>query len=65
MGETTIAAIHDSRANRAGSFSSNVPVRLRDMHAGGEYKIGDTYAEREINIYKTPKGTHAAAETTG
>jgi hypothetical protein len=25
----------------------------------------DIYAKRPINIYKAPKGTHAAAETTG
>jgi len=45
VGETTIAAIHGSRANRAGSFSNTMcPVRFEDVPADYEQRIVDTYA---------------------
>jgi hypothetical protein len=40
VGETTIAAIHGSRANRAGSFSNTMcPVRFEDVPADYEQRI--------------------------
>src|SRR5262249_28560034 len=45
VGATTTAGIHVSRANRAGSFlNAMCPVRLEDLPAGYEQRIGDTYA---------------------
>jgi len=45
VGETTIAGIHGSRANRAGSFSNTIcPVSFQDVAAGYKQRIGDTYA---------------------
>ena len=45
MGETTIAAIHGNRANRAGSLSNTMcPARFEDVPDGYEQRIGDTYA---------------------
>ena len=45
MDEMTIAGIHGSRANRAGSFSNTMcPVRFEDVPAGYQQRMGDTYA---------------------
>jgi hypothetical protein len=66
VGETTIAAIHGNRANRAGSFSNTTClVRFEDVPAGYEQRIGDTYAKRPINVYKAPKRTRTATEAKG
>jgi hypothetical protein len=44
VGETTIAAIHGSRANRAGSLSSTICPVVEDVPAGYEQRREDTYA---------------------
>jgi hypothetical protein len=61
-------AIHDNRANRAGSFfeyTKSSGQATKCLSGMNERFQGDTYANRPINIYKAPKGTHAATETTG
>ena len=68
VGETIIAAIHGSHANRAGSFferqsASGQAAKCRS--AMNNEVLRDMYAKRPINIYKAPEGTYAATETTG
>jgi len=44
-GETTIGAMHGSRANRAGSFEPNVPGEVvGSCSPGCEQRIGGRYA---------------------
>jgi RNA recognition motif-containing protein len=66
-GETTIAAIHGSRANSVGSFFECTRWVRSGANClwGRTKKCQERYAKRPINIYKAPKRTCTATETKG
>jgi len=57
--EMTIAGIHGSRANRAGSFSNTMcPVRFEDVPAGNEQRIGGILMPRGRSTFTKRQKEH-------